>query len=64
MPLLYKNQYAALMGVSHTAINKAVGKGEILLVDGKIDSDAPNEWATRRAGRMEQPAVVSVRCRK
>ena len=48
MALVSRNEYAALKGVSHTAINKAVNKGEIPLVDGKIDAEAPNAWEERR----------------
>ena len=48
MALVSRNEYAALKGVSHTAINKAVNKGEIPLVAGKIDAEAPNAWEERR----------------
>ena len=52
MKLLSQRQYAALRGVSHTAVQKAIKLGRIELVEnGKIDADdADRRWAENTEG--------------
>jgi hypothetical protein len=58
LPLVSQREYARLKGVSHTAVAKAVRKGKIALVDGKVDTEAAAaQWEGSRDAR--QPSKMS-----
>ena len=51
-------QYAASRGVSHTAVNKAVKRGKISLVNGQIDPEAADA-AWKRNKDSRQPSKLA-----
>jgi hypothetical protein len=61
MTLVSIRKYAASRGVSHTAVNKAVKRGKISLVNGQIDPEAADA-AWKRNKDSRQPSKLAAGC--